>query len=264
MQHGFAARNGLIAAMLARADYSGIEEVLERPYGGFFSTFTGYGLSQRATAMESVTANLGSQWEINGILIKPYPLMAALHATVDCVRLLQEKYDSRFDSLDEISEIMIELGEAAYKHGGWKVESDSLEPTGAQMSAAYAVALQLVDRRIVPISFSPENLNRQILFKLIQVTQCVHQKSFDDSLKTRVTFHLRDGPDLVETIDMPRGVSPQLSAQEILHKWSLGAGQLLVAQRRDKLENSVMLLDRLDSVNELVNQLGGKVGNILT
>lgn len=39
MQHGFAARNGILAAFLARAEYTGIERVLERSYGGFFSTF---------------------------------------------------------------------------------------------------------------------------------------------------------------------------------------------------------------------------------
>ena len=35
MQHGFATRNGLLAANLARADYTGIERVLELSYGGF-------------------------------------------------------------------------------------------------------------------------------------------------------------------------------------------------------------------------------------
>ncbi|KAL8718596.1 MAG: hypothetical protein Q9225_004281 [Loekoesia sp. 1 TL-2023] len=263
MQHGFAARNGLIAAMLARADYTGIEEVLERQYGGFFSTFTGYPQPRRATAMESVTAGLGSEWEINDISIKPYPLVAFVHASVDCVRLLQERYNGRFNTLEKISEITIELGDPAYNHGGWKVEGDSLEPTGAQMSAAYAVALQLVDRKIEPMSFSPEELNRETLFKLIRMTECVHQKSFDNSLKTRVTIRFQDGTGLTETVDTPRGVHPQLSTQEILDKWVRGAGQLLEPQRRDIIERSVMQLETLDSVDELLNQLGGEAGSML-
>lgn len=40
MQHGFTARNGLSAAFMARSRYIGIKQVLERPYGGFLSTFS--------------------------------------------------------------------------------------------------------------------------------------------------------------------------------------------------------------------------------
>lgn len=255
MQHGFAARNGLIAVLLARADYTGIEQVLERPYGGFFSTFTGFADQQRAAATESVTAGLGLQWEINGILIKPYPLMASLHAPVDCVRLLQEKHDSRLSSLDMISEIRIEMGETAYKHGGWKVETDSLEPTGAQMSAAYAVALQLVDRKVVPASFAPGDLNREALFGLIKKTKCVHEAEYDGSLQTRITLTFQDEFVASAKVDVPRGVHPQLSAQEVLDKWVDGAGRLIEPQRRETIENKIMSLETLESLDELLDQL---------
>ena len=39
MHHGFSARNGLYAAVLAEGGYTGIKRVFERPYGGFLSTF---------------------------------------------------------------------------------------------------------------------------------------------------------------------------------------------------------------------------------
>ena len=39
MQHGFAARNGLFAALMARGGYKGIERVYEREYGGFLPAF---------------------------------------------------------------------------------------------------------------------------------------------------------------------------------------------------------------------------------
>ena len=37
MQHGFAARNGLLGTLLARGGYVGIKKVLEREYGGFLT-----------------------------------------------------------------------------------------------------------------------------------------------------------------------------------------------------------------------------------
>src|ERR1700712_2265733 len=40
MQHGFAARNGLLAAVLAKGGYVGIKKVYEREYGGFLDMFS--------------------------------------------------------------------------------------------------------------------------------------------------------------------------------------------------------------------------------
>lgn len=39
IQHGFAARNGLFAALLAEAGYVGIKNVFEEPYGGYLAAF---------------------------------------------------------------------------------------------------------------------------------------------------------------------------------------------------------------------------------
>ena len=40
IQHVFAARNGLLRALLARGKYSGIKKVFKRPYGGFLAMFS--------------------------------------------------------------------------------------------------------------------------------------------------------------------------------------------------------------------------------
>ena len=48
MQHGFAARNGLFAALLARSGYVGIKRVYEREYGGFLAMF-GKGSGQKTS-----------------------------------------------------------------------------------------------------------------------------------------------------------------------------------------------------------------------
>jgi 2-methylcitrate dehydratase PrpD len=52
MHHGFAARNGLYAALLAAKGYTGIKRVFEREYGGFLSVF-GEGHSPDASKITS-------------------------------------------------------------------------------------------------------------------------------------------------------------------------------------------------------------------
>ena len=62
--------------------------------------------------------SLGIDWEIYSILIKPYPLMAALHTPVECAKLLQGNHGTAMKHLDGIKSIAIEMGEGVHKKGG--------------------------------------------------------------------------------------------------------------------------------------------------
>ena len=263
MQHGFAARNGLLAALLARANYTGIERVLELPYGGFFTCF---GRQSQSPPPNPHFSTLGTEWETNNILTKPYPLMATLHAPVDCIRLLQAKHKAQLAITENITSIKIEQAEAAFAHGGWRVNDRSIEVTGAQMSAAYAVALQLTDGEVVPTSFKADKVNRPALFDLIWKTDCMHQPAFDGEgmkLKTRVTICFEGGGEVVGMVEEPRGVEPKMSEGEVLGKW--GDGVLgLVGERRCKvIEEGVMGLEKLKGLGELLGELKGEVGSVL-
>ena len=113
MQHGFASRNGLTAAALAAAGYVGIKRVFERPYGGWLAVF---GEGHR-TYPEDIYKGLGVLWETERIAVKAYACMGLLHAAIDAALELRPKVD-----VSQIQRIDIDMGEAAYAHGGWKAE----------------------------------------------------------------------------------------------------------------------------------------------
>jgi len=81
MHHGFSSRNGLYAAFLAAAGYTGIKRVFERDYGGFLSVF-GEGHAPDAS---QITSGLGERWETLRIVVKPYAAMGELHAPLDAL-----------------------------------------------------------------------------------------------------------------------------------------------------------------------------------
>lgn len=71
MQHGFAARNGLFAALMARGGYKGIERVYEREYGGFLAQFGQGSGSTPEYLVEEVARQLGDVWLMEGSVVKP-------------------------------------------------------------------------------------------------------------------------------------------------------------------------------------------------
>ncbi|KAH6716950.1 hypothetical protein BKA61DRAFT_631014 [Leptodontidium sp. MPI-SDFR-AT-0119] len=115
MQHGFAARNGLFAAFLAKGGYIGIKRVYEREYGGF--------LDMSSKGMEKEPRFFRMR------------LWQATHGAVDYVRILQKEHlDMMVDS------------------EGIETERP-LTSVGAQMSAAHVAATQIVDRDVMARQF---------------------------------------------------------------------------------------------------------------
>src|SRR5258708_38290989 len=114
MHHGFSSRNGLYAAFLASDGYTGIKRVFEREYGGFLATF-GEG---HALDASQIAAGLGERWETEGIVIKPYAAMAALHAPSDALFELTSQHPLR---PEEIKTMKIDLSDPAHHHDWWSV-----------------------------------------------------------------------------------------------------------------------------------------------
>lgn len=84
-QVGYAAFNGVIAAMLARAGYEGAEAAIEGRYG-FLNNYSGRPDFPRALA------GLGESYLTLGTGVKPYPACRYAHAAMDAVIALRARH----------------------------------------------------------------------------------------------------------------------------------------------------------------------------
>lgn len=263
MQHGFASRNWLFAALLAKENYIGIKQVIERPYGGYLAAF-GQGSGQDPEYKpEEVCKALGEAWKIDGIRVKPYAAMAGTHGTIDCMARLQEHYPKEMADFPGIKKITIELPLALFKHGGWDTKRP-VTATGAQMSNAYAAAVQLVDKQVLAAQFRHDLLDRDVIWSLVEKVTCVRNDHLQlGKWSQKATVELYDGRALVEEIKAPKGIDPPISNEEIVKKWRLLADGVIDAERRDKIENLTLRLDEVDDISVLTNLLAGKTRNVI-
>lgn len=269
MQHGFAARNGLFAALMAAKGYTGIKKVLERPYGGFLANFSQGNGRDPQYRPELVTARLGQQWEIDEIVVKPYASMASTHVAIDCVKTLQEEQGKLRGSanLSEIKKIVIEMAEAAFKKSGWKA-SKPITITGAQMNAQFAAALQLLDGKVEIAQFLDETqINRPELWALIEKIECQHNPEFDAAQKPwRHHLSVEFANETMETtLDAPRSRTKPLSNDEILQKWRTTTEGILHENERRNIESKILGLEQeLDVVTVIstILQAGTRIGKV--
>ncbi len=123
MQHGFAARSGLFAALMSRESYTGIDKVFERPHGGYLSTFGNGSKHDEHYQTAKLVDGLGDDWiGMSGMRIKPVASQISTHAPINCIEALQKEYPKRFANLDSIHKITIALAEAPFAHGGHSVQ----------------------------------------------------------------------------------------------------------------------------------------------
>ena len=261
MQHGFAARNGLTAAALAAGGYTGIKRVFERRYGGYLATF-GQGHPTDATA---IYQGLGSVWQTQRIAVKPYAAMGLLHAAIDAVLKLRATGEA---AIDEIARIDIVMSEAPYSHGGWQA-TRPLTTIGAQMNAAYAVAVALLDGSVLIDQFSQRRINSDDVWRLIDRTHTHHEKSYDalpesQRLTTRVVITFHDGTTREQVVTQPRGTGDhQLTNAQIVDKYRNLTQLVIETDRRHAIENAVLGLETLDDIAILTGMLNPPVNAAL-
>ncbi len=249
MQHGFASRNGLTAATLAASGYVGIKRVFEREYGGWLAVF---GEGHHPDAGQ-IYAGLGTVWETERIAAKAYAAMGLLHAGIDAALQLRSEDKVRAEQIERID---IDMPEAAYGHGGWKAVRP-LEPIGAQMNIAYAVAVALLDGAVLIEQFSQKRINSDDVWNLIDRTQTHHEKAYDqlpvdERETTRVRLTLKDGSTRDKTVAHPRGTGDQvLTNADIVVKYRSLTRSVISADRQSAIEKTVLDVDTLDDISEL-------------
>jgi aconitate decarboxylase len=247
MQHGFAARSGLFAALLARGGYVGIKKVYERPYGGFLAAFGKGSQRDPPYLVDEVTKGLGTKWQTLGVRIKPYASMAGTHGSIDCIRKLQKEHPEQLEDMSSIISIKIEMGEAVFHHGGWEAKRP-LTSTGAQMSNSFAAATQLIDGDVLAAQFRHDKLERDLLWELVDKTTCHHNTGFQSKWTQRVTIKFKDKPTLTAEVNAIR----DLNNEEIVDKWRSITKNVIDDVRRAKIEKLCLNIVSLEDITDLM------------
>ncbi|XTI95644.1 hypothetical protein V2W45_1256632, partial [Cenococcum geophilum] len=249
MQHAFAARNGLLGALLARGKYGGIKKVFE--------------------AVEEVVKGLGELWHTTELIrVKLHACVGGCHGLIEVLARMQEKEKGRLarENLGKVKEIRIGLSNPIFHHDGWVPEGRPLTTTGAQMNAAYIAATQLVDGEILLSQFANSMLDRDEVWELTHKASCYHAEEFDKPNKgcgARVIITFEDDTVIEDVMDAPKGYDPPVSNEEIVDKYRRLTRNVISKERQEKIEKLVVGLDSLENVADLLSLLSGDVANPL-
>jgi 2-methylcitrate dehydratase PrpD len=259
MQHGFAARNGFYSAALAASGYTGIDQVFERPYGGFLAVY-GEGHYPDPAA---ITQGLGEHWEVTMFMVKSWAVMGGLHGAVQAARALRARLHDR-----QVSRIDIRVGDVVYHHGWWQPERP-LESIGGQMNIGYATAVTLLDGTALPDQFTAARLDADDVWGLLNVTHVTLDLAIDElplaeRFQTHVTLTFTDGSTETESVISPHGTPfDPVTNEEVVAKFRTLAGRVIETPRARAIEQAVLSLAEAESITPLTGLLAAPAGRAI-
>lgn len=200
---GLAARNGLMATMLAEVGWSANRNILETERG-FFEVF-------QCGELREID-NLGRPFHFSspGVSIKRFPTCSATHLCIEA--LLGLKQEHRIDP-EAIETIECGIQSLAYEVLGKKPEVHS--PEQARFSLHFTMAVVLLEGEIELSHFTPDFIGREDIQSLMKkVRVFIHPELQDLQSKGKnfgeVTVYFKDGSHVSKRESRVRGRVPLL------------------------------------------------------
>ena len=119
---GHAAQAGVIAGLMARRGFTGSQDVLEAPFGGFISTLT------ENAELSLLTDGLGNVWETALVGFKIHAACASAHTIIDGLDVLMQ----RGLTSENLVRLTIHMTGKAARNVGWRYQPAGI--VAAQMN----------------------------------------------------------------------------------------------------------------------------------
>jgi 2-methylcitrate dehydratase PrpD len=251
MHPGRSAQAGVYGALLAAKGFTGIEDVLEAPYGGFCSTFVDN------PNLSHLTDRLGERFETLNVGFKPYPCCGSNHTSIDALKKILREHPAV--GAANVEKIRIRTSRATKLHVGWPYQPKSM--TTAQMNLPFCVAVLLHDRDFFVDQVTEKSIRRPDILATAKRIEVLEDSQFDllgDEGRhgVDVEVRLRDGKSYREKVLHAKGSDKHpMKSDEVLQKFRLLASRVLSRSRIDKLEDTLLNLERLDDARQIAKLL---------
>ncbi len=252
---GHAARNGLMAALLAEGGFTASLDALEHRQG-FFEVFNGAGTYRPHLALEHWASPLDIVEP--GIGIKLYPCCDSTHAALDALFTLRNEHGF---APQDVSSIEVLIHPLRLTHVNRPQLRNGLD---AKFSVQYCLARALLDGHIVLDSFGQSAVNDSAAFALMQLIHAAPHPTPSiaepGNYLTHLRIELRDGQCFSLQLHSPYGRTSDKPAplESIMTKFQHNAAKAMGSDAAAKLSKTVMAMDLLSDARLISQMCVGK------
>jgi 2-methylcitrate dehydratase PrpD len=245
---GYAAMNGLNAAVMAKEGFRGAAEPIEGRHG----FLKGYAPHPRP---EKAVEGLGESWQTMAIALKPYPSCRYGHAAIDALIAIRTEHGVDVDAVESVE---IGLPETGIKLIG-DPEEDKQNPKNyvdGQFSMPFVAAVALREGRMIWDDYEKHLKDPQTLALCLRIRTVPHPRveaEFPANMSGLATVKMQSGETLEKMVVIPKGEPDNfLTAEELRAKFDSLTGPYISAQRRDELADALLEFHRVEDVHAVL------------
>lgn len=250
---GHAARNGVLAATLARQGLTAAEGALDGPQG-YVSAFGG------ATSLGKALEGLGQRWHLveSGVAVKPYPSCALTHSAIDALIELRRGHALRPEQIAAIEVGVNRVVPGVLIH---PAPATALE---RKFSMQFCAAAAVVDGRVDFASFEDGDVRDPAIRALMPKVTMVVDDTLPDRLGehawSRLTLRLADGRVLTTPARGAIGHPDRpLSAAALRDKFLACASAAILPAEGAAIAEQLEHLEEIPDIRALTSRLAGDV-----
>ena len=249
---GLGARNGVLAAKLARGGYTANAKAIESGFG-FYQV-----LHQDAPIDEQPIEEIGRSFSLlsDGLRIKPYPCGGLTHQVIDAVLEFRAKHGL---SPEMIEAVDVDVVKHTFDRIVFRVPQTGIQ---GKFCMPYLVSRAISDGRIGLDIFTDEAVRDQKVLKLaerVQMRLDTNLKKIDPAGRPcRVTVRLKNGQSYTcEAQHAKGGPEFPMTEAELEAKFFDCAKEVMPVDMAQQALNYVARLETLDNIRPLCERLSG-------
>ncbi|MGD2185408.1 MAG: MmgE/PrpD family protein [Desulfobacterales bacterium] len=198
---GWAAHSGIIAALLARDDFTGPGTIIE----GRFGFLHAYSSGSKAA---KVLQNWGDPYEVLHTSIKPHACCRYKQGPIDGILKIVRENNIDASQIEKVTLGILKAGFAIVA----EPEAQKFNPKSvvdAQFSMPFGAAVAILNGKATLDEYTLENVNSARVKELMDKVSCVKdpelEKEFPMKWPAAVTLQTKDGKTYSTRIDFPKG-----------------------------------------------------------
>lgn len=252
---GRAAEAGLRAARLAERGFSGPPAAMDSRFG-MLEVYGGEGADAAR-----LTAGLGTDWAINEVWFKVYPICGWIQSAVQL--LTEMRGTTPLSGAADVASVRVGVSSYAARNNG---EPAPIDTMGAQYSIPYCAAVALTGEARDPRLFANEKVNdpamRALAAKVEVFVDPDIEAVYPQKMGASVTLTLADGTTATRSVlDCHGTPEDPCSPAELREKFRILATTRISAEAADAIADLVFGLHARSSVTELASLFGGSKEN---
>ena len=247
---GLAARNGVLAAMLARRGMTASAAALDGPQGYL------HAMDSEHASIDDEVADLGSRWEIvdTGVTVKLYPSCAGTHPTLDALLDLRRREGFTAASVERVDVVVDSITPTVLIYDR---PASGLE---AKFSMPFCAAAAVARGDVGIGTFDADAIGDPAIASMMSRVTMTVDPAFDGAAapltQARVSVRLKGGRTVAQSADGARGYPEHPASDAELDAKFMGCARRTISEAAAARALQMLRgIDRVGDVRELTARL---------